>query len=466
MRTMNKSLVASALALALSGVAAAQGLQLRAASAPSMNAPSISAPAPSAADDTAVQHDSDGIAAVVGNEVITDYDLDLRTRAAAAQLAAQGEAATPQALRQQVLDNMIDQLALAQYARDNGIEVSDTTLQQALKQTAANFKLDVAQLRQQVEAQGMSWSEYQAQLRREILIARLRQRDVASRVTVSDQEISQFLARQRSQQQAPQGDVTLAQIFVPLATGADAAQVAAARKRIDAALALLRQGHDFAQVAKLDSAGAEARDGGLLGTRSAQDWPDTFIEAIRGLRPGQVTGVIRSPAGFHILKLVAEPSAAAATAENSAMQAQVREIVLNIGARRSRDAAVKELDAVRDAVLQHRIDFATKAREISQDIDSARRGGDIGWVLPGELPPALDSALDHLNPGQLSVPVALPDKVVLLQLVDRREHPLDARQERAVARNILLQQKERKEFADFVQDVRARTYVRLAGSDS
>jgi peptidyl-prolyl cis-trans isomerase SurA len=463
---MNKSLVASAIALTLSGVAAAQGLQLRSTSAPSIGAPSISATAPGS-DDVAAQHDSDGIAAVVGNEVITDYDLDLRARATASQLAAQGVTPAPQVLRQQVLDTMIDQMALAQYAQANGIEVSDTTLQQALKQTAANFKLDVGQLRHQVEAQGLSWSEYQAQLRREILIARLRQRDVASRVTVSDQEIDHFLAQQRSQQQAPQGDITLAQIFVPLAANADAAQVAAARSRIDAALALLRQGRDFAQVAKLDSTGAEARDGGLLGTRTAQDWPDTFIDAIRGLHAGQVTGVIRSPAGFHILKLVAEPSSTATTtAENSAMQAQVREIVLDIGSRRSRDAAVKELDAVRDAVLQGKIDFATKAREISQDIESARRGGDIGWVLPGELPPALDSALDRLNPGQLSAPVALPDKVVLLQLVDRREHPLDARQERAVARNILLQQKERKEFADFVQDVRARTYVRLSGSDS
>ena len=463
MRTMNKSLVASALALTLSGVAAAQGLQLRAASAPTLSAPTLSAPA---AEPAAAAPSGDGIAAVVGNEVITDYDLALRERAAAAQMAAQGQTPAPQALRQQVLETMIDQLALAQYARDSGIEVSDATLQLALKQTAANFKLDVAQLRQQVEAQGLSWGEYQAQLRREILIARLRQRDVASRVTVSDQEVDHYLAQQRGQQQAPQGDITLAQIFVPVAAQADAAQVAAARARIDAALALLQQGRDFAAVAKLDSAGAEARDGGVLGTRSAQDWPDAFITAIRGLQPGQVTGVIRSPAGFHILKLLAEPSAGAAVAENSAMQAQVREIVLNIGARRSRDAAIKELDAVRDAVLQGKVDFAAKAREVSQDIASARRGGDIGWVLPGELPPALDSALDHLNPGQLSSPVALPDKVVLLQLVDRRDHPLDAKQERAVARNILLQQKERKEFADFVQDVRARTYVRLADSDS
>ena len=460
MRTMNKSLVASALALTLSGVAAAQGLQLRAASAPTLSAPAVE-PA-----DTPAAPDGDGIAAVVGNEVITDYDLALRERAAAAQVAAQGQTPTPQALRQQVLETMIDQLALAQYARDSGIEVSDATLQLALKQTAANFKLDVAQLRQQVEAQGLSWSEYQAQLRREILIARLRQRDVASRVTVSDQEVDHYLAQQRGQQQAPQGDITLAQIFVPVAAQADAAQVAAARARIEAALGLLRQGRDFAAVAKLDSAGAEARDGGVLGTRSSQDWPDAFTTAIRGLQPGQVTGVIRSAAGFHILKLLAEPAAAAAVAENSAMQAQVREIVLNIGARRSRDAAIKELDAVRDAVLQGKVDFAAKAREVSQDIASARRGGDIGWVLPGELPPALDSALDHLNPGQLSSPVALPDKVVLLQLVDRRDHPLDAKQERAVARNILLQQKERKEFADFVQDVRARTYVRLADSDS
>ncbi len=459
MRITNKRLPVAALALILLGTtAAAQGLQLSTSTA---SPAGLTATPP----EPAAPPDRDGIAAVVDKQVITDYDLALRVRAAAAQLSARGETMPAKELRTEVLNDMINQLALAQFAHDSGIEVGDDTLNMALKQTAENYKLDVAELRRQVESQGMSWDQYKDQLRREILIARLRQRDVASRVKVSDQEVDDYLARQARQQQAPQGKLTLAQIFIPLPSHPSAAQVASARARIDAALALLRQGHAFAEVARLDSEGAEARDGGLLGSRDASQWPDLFVSAVRGLRPGQVSDVIRSSAGFHILQLVAEPQAAAPAAE-TAMQAHVREIVLRIDAGHPRDSVLHELQQVRDAVIQGKVTFSAKAREISQNIGSAGKGGDIGWVLPGELPPALDTALDHLNPGQLSEPIALPDSAVLLQLVDRREHALDARQRRAVARNILLQRKLQKEFAEFVQEVRARTYVRLASPQS
>ncbi len=460
MRTTNKVLPVAALALILLGATAgAQGLRL---STSTSAAPSASA---RATPQDAMPADRDGIAAVVGKQVITDYDLAVRVRAAAAQLAARGSAVSMKALRSEVLDDMINQLALAQFARESGIEVGNATLQLALKQTAENFKLDVPELRRQIEAQGLSWNQYKEQLEREILIARLRQRDVASRVTVSDQEVDDYLAQQARQQQAPQGKLTLAQIFIPLPSHPSAAQVAAARARIDAALALLRQGHAFAQVARADSEGAEARDGGLLGTRDASEWPSLFVNAVRGLQPGQVSEVIRSGAGFHILQLVAAPQAKAPAAA-ATMQAHVREIVLRIDAGHPRASVLHELQQVRDAVLEGKVTFSAKAREISQAIASAGKGGDIGWVLPGELPPALDTALDRLNPGQVSTPIALPDVGVLLQLVDRREHALDARQQRAVARNILLQRKVQREFAEFVQDVRARTYVRLPNPDS
>lgn len=436
----------------------AQGLALGDATAATPSLDTASAP-----------QESDGIAAVVGNQVITTYDLQLRMRDALQQLAQQQPGARPpmDQLRAQVLQQMIDEYALAEYAEQTGLQVNDDTLQRALAQVEANNHLDAAQLRAKVESQGMGWKDFQGQIRREIFIARLRQRDVSAKVSVSDQEVDDFLARQRAAQGqvAPSAQLHLAQIFVPLPDHPSEQQVAQARKVIDAAAAALRQGRRFEVVAQEFSQGPEAARGGDLGARPASQWPDLFVGAVRDLQPGQVSAVIRSPAGFHILELVARDQATTGVPQ-SAMQAEVREIVLNAEGDAARKSAVHELEDVRRAILAGEVSFAAKAQEISQDLATATKGGDLGWVLPGELPSALDSAVDNLNPGQVSEPLVLPGRVVLLQLVDRREHALAPGQERAVVRSELLQRKAAKAFDDLVQEVRDRTYVRIPGDDS
>ncbi len=407
----------------------------------------------------------DGIAAVVGDQVITRYDLALRVQAAEQQLGHEGQTVPPTAqLRAQVLDQLVTRLALAEFAESSGIEVDKATLDQAVAQVASGYGMTADQLRDKLKASGMDWNAYREQIKDDILIGRLRQRDVAGRVKVSDQEIDDYLRARKDQGPAANAPITLAQIFVPVASGASQSDVEKARQRIDDIMQQLKSGKNFAALARQTSTGPDARDGGKLGTRPASDWPALFMDAIHGLSPGQVSQVIRSPAGFHILQLVEGPPAA--PAEGSAMQAQVREIVIDTDGNAAKAVARKELDQIREAIASGKVSFADKARELSQDIPSAKRGGDIGWVLPGELPAALDSALNRLNPGDISEPIVLPDRVVLLQLVDRREHALDTAQERAVARNVLLQRKEEREFEDFVKDVRARTYVRIPDSNS
>ena len=411
---------------------------------------------------------TDGIAAVVGDQVITRYDLDLRLQTLQQQLARQhgGQAPAAAELRPQVLREMIDEYALAEYAKQTGLEVGDATVQRAVQQVAENNHVSVEQLREQLRAQGMGWKDFHSQIEREILIARLRQRDVAGKVHVSDQEIDDFLAAQRARQGqlAADAQLHLAQIFVPLPDHPSAEQLKGARTVIDDAAAALRQGRVFASVASEFSMGPQAAKGGDLGVRPASQWPSLFVRAVSDLQPGQVTGVIRSPAGFHILQLVSRQESAALP--QTAMQANVREIVINADSDASRKSAVHELQAVRRAVESGQVGFAAKAREISQDLATARQGGDLGWVLPGQLPAALDAAIGGLNPGEVSQPLMLPGKVVLLQLVDRREHALAPGQERAVVRSMLLRQKEAKAFDELVQDVRARTYVRIPGDDS
>lgn len=463
---------AAVVAAALTGsMAGAQGLGLKTGpglstqGSPFLQTPPLPATPSEALPQLQSQQDSDGIAAVVGTQVITQYDIKLRMRAAEEQIRQQGGQMPPAAqLRAELLNQLINQLALAQYAEENGITVSPDTLDRAIAQVAAGYKLSTAQFRQQVTSQGLSWNDYKDQVKREILIGRLRERDVASRVKISDQEVSDFLANQAKQPLSAQTQIELAQIFVPLPSQPSPEQVLEAKSRIDAALSRLRQGRDFAKLAAEYSLGPEAKNGGDLGVRPVAQWPSLFIDAIRGLTPGEISGVIRSPAGFHILKLVAEQGAQVTA--NTAMQSQVRELVLNVTNGKSREAAIKELSGIRDAVEKGEVEFAEKARELSQDVATAKKGGDIGWVLPGELPPALDAALNRLNPGQVSSPITLPGKVVLLQLVDRRQHALGPEQERAVARNVLLQRKEAQDFNELVKDVRARTYVRIPGADS
>ena len=471
---MSKRILCGAViaAAALSSSAAwAQGLGLRTGPGPAgqgsstlLQTPQLPA-TPAAALPQPSASDADGIAAVVGNQVITQYDLNLRMRAAEQQIAQQGaRVPPPQQLRAELLNQLIDQLALAQFATESGITVGPDTIDRAIAQVAAGYKLTPAQFRKQIEAEGLGWDDYKEQVKREILIGRLREREVTAHITISDQDVDEYLASRGKQGLGAQTQVQLAQIFVPLPDKPSAEQVQGAKVRIDEALAKLRQGRKFAQIAAEYSQGPEAKDGGNLGVRPAGQWPRLFMDAIDGLQPGQISGVIRSPAGFHILQLVAEQGAQ--SPETSAMQAHVREIVLDTDGGKSREAAMKELSSIRDAVDAGKVQFTEKARELSQNLATAKSGGDLGWVLPGQLAPALDAALNRLNPGQVSEPIALPGQVVLLQLVDRREHALGKEQERAVARNVLLQQKQAKDFDNLVRDVRARTYVRIPGEDS
>ncbi len=463
---MNESLLPRAvMAVVLAGAAAlvqaqAQGLQ----APPGGGLAAGFAPVPAPALSLPPAQTSDGIAAIVGNQVITDYDLDLRIEATRQQAQAAGGTLPAAAkLRAELLGQMINELALAQYAEQTGITVSDDTIDRAIAQVAANNKIDVDQLRSEIRREGLGWQFYRDQIRREILIGRLRERVMAQAPAVSGSEIDDFLAKQDTAASTPQGKYDIAQIFLPVPQGATPSQVAAVRQRIDAIAAQLKGGADFAQLAQKESQGEGAKHGGDLGMRPAARLPALFVDTVRNMQPGEVSPVVRSEAGFHILKLLAEDGAAPAPTD--AMQSHVREIVLRADTDAQRLRARTELEAVRQAVLAGKVTFASKAKELSQDTAEAAKGGDLGWILPGQLDPALDAALQRLNPGDVSAPIVNGQKIILLQLVDRAERPLQAQQKRALAREILQRQKASQEFDELVRDIRARTYVHIPEND-
>ncbi|MGC9163387.1 MAG: peptidylprolyl isomerase [Thiomonas sp.] len=467
---LSRALLAAALAAA-SVCASAQGLRLPPGAdaglsapggAPAAATPPMAAP-PALPSSFGSKRSSDGIAAIVGNQVITDYDLRLREQAIRQQAQAAGATLPPPAqLRAQVLNQMIDELALAQYAEQTGLGVSADTVDRAVEQVARNNKLTVAELRREIEREGMGWNTYRDQLKREILINRLRERVMAQVPPVTESQIDEFLAKQDAAAN-PQTQYDIAQIFLPVPQNASPEQVAAVKQKIDAIAAQLKAGADFAQLARQDSKGEGAKQGGDLGMRPADRLPTLFVDTVRNLQPGEISPVIRSAAGFHILKLLQVGGEAAAP--TTAMQSEVREIVLHATTDAERARARAELDAVAQAVRSGKVEFSEKARELSQDPATAAKGGDLGWVLPGQLDPALDAALQQLNPGDVSAPIVVGNKVVLLQLVDRAVRPLAESQKRALAREILQRQKAAQDFDELVRDVRARTYVHIPEND-
>jgi len=464
---LSRTLLAAALAF-VSVCAAAQGLRLPPGAGAGLSAPSgapMAAAPPALPSSPGSNRSSDGIAAIVGNQVITDYDLQLRLQSVRQQAQAAGAALPPPAqLRAQVLEQMIDEMALAQYAEQIGLGVSADTLDRAIAQVARDNKLTVPELRRAVEREGMGWNAYRDQLRREILISRLRERTMAQLPPITENEIDEYLAKQNAAAAASaQTQYDIAQIFLPVPQNATPEQVAAVKDKMDAIAAQLKAGADFAALAKKFSQGEGAKEGGDLGMRPADRLPTLFVDTVRDLAPGQISPVIRSAAGFHILKLL-RVSGQTGT-PSTAMQSEVREIVLRASTEAERERARAELDAIAQAVQSGKIQFSEKARELSQDEATASKGGDLGWVLPGQLDPALDAALQRLNPGEVSAPIVLGNKVVLLQLVDRALRPLTEAQKRALAKEMLQREKAAQDFDELVRDVRARTYVRIPDND-
>ncbi|MEW6561540.1 MAG: peptidylprolyl isomerase [Pseudomonadota bacterium] len=434
------------------------------AAAPALGTAPPMAPPPALPSTFGSARTSDGIAAIVGNQVITDYDLQLRVEATRQQAQAAGATLPPPAqLRNQVLNQMIDELALAQYAEQMGMGVSADTLDRAVAQVASNNKMTVPELRRAVEKEGMGWTTYRDQLKREILISRVRERSMAQLPTISDSEIDEFLSKQDAASASPQAAYEIAQIFLPVAQNASPEQVAAVKQKMDTIEAQLKAGADFAKLATEDSQGEGAKQGGNLGMRPVDRLPTLFVNTVRDMQPGQISPVIRSAAGFHILKLLQVSGEQGAP--TTAMQSHVREIVLSASTEAQRLRAKAELGQIAQAVQAGKVKFGEKAKELSQDPATASKGGDLGWVLAGQLDPVLDAALEHLNPGDVSEPIVMGNKVVLLQLVDRAVRPLETSQKRALAREILQRQKAAQDFDELVRDVRARTYVHIPEND-
>lgn len=448
-RSLAAALACAGLAAGLALPAAAQGLRVT---------PQIGVrPAPR---DTGPQP-ADYIVAVVNSEPITNNEVRRRMVRYEQQLAAQGSPMPPRPqLAREVLDRLITEKAQLQVARDSGIRVDDAVVDQAEATVARQNGIGVAELRRRVAADGLSVQQFREDLRSQIMLQRLRDRELQARVKVTEQDIDQYLR----DQQGPTADpalleVNLAHILVALPENASPAQVAQAQAKAEQLLQRARAGEDFAKLARenSDAAGA-AQNGGVIGVRTADRLPPLFVDAVREVGEGGVAPLLRSAAGFHIVKVLEKRELGKAGI--SVTQTHARHILLRPNGQMTEAQARQKLAEFKRRIQAGQADFAALARENSQDA-SARNGGDLGWASPGMFVPEFEDVLNSLQPGQIADPITSRFGVHLIQLLERRQSKLGEREQREVVRNLVREKKMDEAYVRWAQDVRGRAYVEL-----
>jgi peptidyl-prolyl cis-trans isomerase SurA len=431
-----------ALAMVLCPLPAAAQLQTRGAGSP----PQVIIRAPAFAGDY--------IVAVVNSDLVTAAELEqrlLRLRTAAGQRQA-----SPEQLREQALESLVEERALLTYARDSGTRVDDAEIDRAVQSVAAQNQLTLPQLRERLRAEGVEFSRFRANLRDQILLERVREREVGQRTRVTEDDIDKFLA-ERNAAVSRDSELNIAQILVSVPEGAGAEVLAQRQARAEQALARVRGGEDFAVVAgEMSEDGNRAR-GGEIGLRPASRLPDAFVEQVRGLRPGEVSPtLLRTGAGLHVLKLVERRE----TSGLRITQTRARHILLRPSPQLSEEVARQRLADMRAQIERGGANFENLARQYSED-SSAAQGGDLGWTNPGSFVPEFEQAMNRLAVGGVSQPVVSRFGVHLIEVVERRETTLDAKQVREQARIALREQKFEQAYLDWVKELRSRAYVEM-----
>lgn len=421
--------------------------------APIQNAPAQTAP---------VRNDSrvlDRIVAVVNDEAVTLNELQRRVQMTERQLQRR-KIPTPPAdvLRRQVLERMIIDRAQLQMARETGVRVDDATVNAYLVRVAEQNNVTLPVFRERLEREGISFNQFRDDIRADIIMDRLRQREVDSKIQVSEGEIDNFLAEQAGVE-AGAIEYNVAQILLRVPDNATTDRVEELRKRADELLEQLRGGADFARSAASFSNASEALQGGDLGWRTAERLPALFLDAIKGLQPGELAPVVRSPGGFHILKLLGRRNAVEGKlATGTVEQTRARHILLRVSDLTPETEVRRRLADLRDRVLKGGQDFGQLARLHSVD-GSATRGGDLGWLYPGDTVPEFERAMSALKPGELSEPVQSPFGWHLIQVLERRTEVSPIERNRFSARQALRDRKADEAIQEWIRQLRDRTYV-------
>ncbi len=488
--------------IALIGVCAGATLCASAFAQPASGGAARQSTPPKAAA-AGTERDADTIVAVVNKEVITRRELDARVRLAKRDMAAQRIQMPPDnVLEPQVLQRLITEKLELQEGRRLNIQITPVMINAAIETIAKRNNVTVAQIRQQLQASGVPWSDYENLIRRELLLERLRQTVVDRTILITDAEVDAFLREQKAREagglpavrptpapapppppppkpKAVQPAIMgIAQILVRVPEGSSPDEVAALRKKAQDLLARVRKGESFESVAKASSDGPEASLGGDLGVRPLNGWPDLFLKAVASVPDGRISNIIQSPNGFHILKVVGRaggepppqaqqaPPPPAPTGPDTQLpkgpmpvqQTQARHILLKSSAVMTDDVARQRLADIRQRIVQGGESFSDLAKRFSND-SSAPQGGDLGWLNPGETVPPFEKAMNALQVGEVSPPVQSQFGWHLILVDGRRTQDMADQFLRNQVRQRLFMQRSETEFDAWLQRVRNQSYI-------
>ena len=398
----------------------------------------------------------DRIVAVVNDDVIARSELDARIERVRGRLRQAGTAPPPdRTLRKQVLERMVLNRLQLQLARDSGIRVDDERLNRTLLRIAEQNNLTLREFRDALERDGHEFAKFREEIREEIMVSEVRRRRVESQVHISQRDIDDYLSTMESQgAEADRHRYRMQHILISVPDGASAEEIAEARARTERLLGEIRAGADFASVAVTHSDGQQALEGGDLGWRQASDLPTMFGDALLRLEVGEVTEPIRSASGFHLVKLVDKRG----SERQMVRQTRARHILIALDELTDEAAARRQLSALRERIVNGE-DFGEIARIHSDDSGSAPKGGELGWVDPGNTVPVFERTMDSLDPGSLSQPFRSQFGWHIVQVLERRERDDTEAARRAEALRVLRARRIEENMQTWVRRVRDEAYV-------
>jgi peptidyl-prolyl cis-trans isomerase SurA len=417
----------------------------------------LNLPRNTAAAASPVQSTADFIVALVNSEPVTNNEVRQRLLRVEQQIAQQGSGMPARELLvREVLEQIINERAQLQQATELGITVDEAAVTQAEQSIAAQNQLTPEALRRRIAAEGIDINRLRNDLRNQILLQRVRERQVDSRVRVTDADIDDFIREQQGNNDLSNLELNLAHVLVVVPEGASAERIQELQARAQGVADRARAGAEFAALAREFSEAPERTNGGLFGLRPATRLPTLFVEATRSLGTGAVAGPLRSPAGFHVLKVIEKRQSG--VPDTVVTQTRARHILLRTGPQLSQADATARLTGFRQQIASGQASFEALAREHSQD-GSASQGGDLGWAGPGQFVPEFEQTMNALRPGEVSAPLVSRFGVHLIRVDERRQTTLSQREQRDIVRVMVREKKTEEALQAWGQDVRSRAYV-------
>lgn len=402
----------------------------------------------------------DRIVAIVDQTVVTEQELESRIRSVTAQFKKQGtELPEENVLRKQILERLISDALQLQYAAQTGIKIDDNQLDRTIERIAEQNQMTLTEFGEALAKDGISMSKFRSDIRSEITIARLREREVDGRVNVTESEIDNYLTTQAASNES-QDEFELSHILIRTPEEGATEDIQKAKAKVDNALAQLQAGTSFAKVSASFSDAPNALEGGNLGWKSGSQMPALFLDALKAMQVGDISPVLRSPNGFHILKLTNKRGGSSPLVID---QTHARHILIKLSEVMSEKDAKVKMDNIKER-LDNGEKFEALARQFSED-STASNGGDLGWVNPGDTVPQFEKAMNGLKDGQISEPVLTQFGWHIIQVMERRKQDMSKEAARLKARQEIRTRKADEAYQDWIRELRDRAYVEIKLED-